>query len=389
MIGLPFGIRQSFGLFVLPVSLDLGWGRESFSLVIAVQALLNGLAAPFAAAISDKWGAARTVLAGGALYAIGLIVMSQALDPTTMMLGGGVLVGMGISACGMPILLSVAARIAPPEKRSLWLGIVTAGGTAGQLVIIPFVQSTIAEFGWRGTLMALALAFVLFVPLVRALRAHDGNSSNSHDEQSLSQTLRKARGHSGYLLLLTGFFVCGFQVQFVATHLPAFIEDQGFGKELAASALVVIALCNLFGAWTAGYLGGRYRKKNLLSAIYLARSALIVVFISLPITTFSVLVFSMVMGFIWLGTVPLTSGLIAQVFGPRYMATLYAIVYLSHQSGNFVGAWLGGRVFDATQSYHLVWWLAAGLGLVAAVLHAPIDDRPLARWMTSPRSGNA
>ncbi|MCP5152608.1 MAG: MFS transporter [Ectothiorhodospiraceae bacterium] len=379
IVGLAFGTRQSFGLFVIPISLDMGWGRESFSLVIAVQALLNGIAAPFAGAISDKWGSARTVLAGGALYAAGLAVMSQATSASTMMLGGGLLVGMGISACGMPVLLGAVARVAPAERRSLWLGIVTAGATAGQLAIIPLVQSRIATSGWSGALLTLAGAFALLLPLAACLRSADRQVTDRRGGQSLSEALAEARGHSGYLLLLLGFFVCGFQVQFVATHLPAYIQDQGLGEGLAASALMVIACFNMLGAWTAGYLGGLHRKKYLLSGIYLGRALAIVIFVVVGPTPLSVLVFCAVLGFIWLGTVPLTSGLIAQVFGPRYLSTLFAIVYLSHQAGNFVGAWVGGRVYDATGSYELVWWIAAALGVVAATLHAPIDDRPVAR----------
>ncbi len=378
-IALSFGSRQSFGLFVVPVSLDMQWGRETFSLVIAVQALLNGLAAPFAGAVADRWGAWRTVMAGGALYSGGLLILSQSVTPAGMMLGGGVLAGMGLSACGLPVLLSVVGRSAPPDRRSLWLGTVTAGATAGQLVIIPLAQYAVTAHGWVAALFALGLAVSLIVPLAACLGLAARRRGEERETQSLREALAEARTHSGYLLLTVGFFVCGFQVQFVASHLPAFVEDAGLGKELAATSLVVIAAFNMAGAWLAGLLGGRHRKKYLLTGIYLARTALIVVFVSLPVSELSVLAFSAIMGFIWLGTVPLTSGLIAQVFGARYMATLYAIVYLSHQLGNFAGAWVGGRVFDATGSYVGVWWMAAALGIVAAVLHAPIDDRPVAR----------
>jgi predicted MFS family arabinose efflux permease len=379
IVGLAFGIRQTFGLFVVPVSEGLGWGRESFSLVIAVQALLNGVAAPFAGALADRWGAGRTVLTGGVVYCTGLWLMSQSVTPVGMMVGGGLLAGMGLSACGMPILLSVVGRIAPEHKRSAWLGFVVAGATAGQLALIPLVQYAIAAHGWAAAMVALAVGGALVVPLAVGLMLAQRRRVQEPDSQSLGEALVEARGHSGYLLLTLGFFVCGFQVQFVASHLPASVEDAGLGKELAATTLVVIAFFNVFGAWLAGFLGGRQRKKHLLCGIYLARALLIVAFVSLPPSEVSVLVFSAIMGFLWLGTVPLTSGLIAQVFGPRYMATLYAIVYLSHQIGNFTGAWVGGRVFDATGSYAAVWWTAALLGVVAAVLHAPIDDRPVVR----------
>ncbi|MBF0277384.1 MAG: MFS transporter [SAR324 cluster bacterium] len=377
--GIAFGIRQSFGLFMLPMTLHLGWGRETLSLVFAIQALLNGFAAPFSGAIADKWGTGRTVLTGGFLYACGLLIMSQSTIPATMVLGGGLFIGMGISACGMPILLAAVGKIAPDEKRSQWLGAVTVGATAGQLVIIPAVQWTIAQEGWSATLIILSAFFLLFIPLSACFGIAGRQSIKKKSTQSLKEALAEAQGHRGYVLLTLGFFVCGFQVQFMATHLPAFIEDKGLGSELAASSLGVIAFFNMFGALIAGYLGGKFSKKYLLTSIYLARALTITLFISLPVTEFSVLAFSAIIGFIWLGTVPLTSGLVAQIFGLRYMATLFAIVYLSHQTGNFAGAWVGGIVFDATGSYHLVWWIAVGLGLVAALMHAPINDLPLER----------
>ncbi len=380
IVAIAFGARQSLGLFVLPISLDLDWTRETFSLVIAIQALMNGLAAPFAGAVADKWGTGRTVLGGGVLYAAGLAIMSQSTDPVSMTIGGGLLVGMGISACGMPVILAAVGKVAPENKRSLWLGIATAGATAGQLAIIPLAQWMIAQHGWSRALIVLSLCFIIFVPLVACIGIAGRRTTQRKSKQSLTQALGEARRHSGFLLLTAGFFVCGFQVQFVATHLPAFISDQGLGQQLAATALVVIAFFNMFGAWIAGYLGGRRRKTYLLTGIYLCRAVVIVLFISFPVTPYSVLAFSVAIGFLWLGTVPLTSGLIAQVFGPQYMATLYAIVFLSHQLGNFAGAWIGGRVFDATGSYDLVWWIAAALGFLAALLHAPIDDRPLERF---------
>lgn len=383
IVAIAFGTRQSFGLFMRPITLDLGWGRETLSLVIALQALLNGLAAPFAGAIADKWGTGRVVFTGSLFYAVGLVIMSQSSTPATMFFGGSLLIGMGISACGLPVMLAAAARFAPEEKRSLWLGIVTAGATAGQLIIIPGVQALITQQGWSTALWVLAIGFLFLLPLAVYLGAASRSSERQKDSQSLSDALLEAYRHRGYLLLTLGFFVCGFQVQFIATHFPAFIEDSGFSKQLAANSLVVIAFFNMAGAWYAGYLGGKGRKKYLLSSIYLVRMIAIVLFISLPMTEYSVLIFSATIGFFWLGTVPLTSGLIAQIFGARYMATLYAIVYLSHQAGNFSGAWVGGWIFDNAGNYDLVWWIAAGLGLVAALLHAPIDDRPVQRLSTA------
>ena len=388
IVGLAFGVRQSFGLFMRPVTLELGWGREALSLVFAIQALLNGFAAPFAGAISDKWGVGRTVAIGCACYGMGLVAMAYAGTPTTMIMGGGFLVGMGVSACGMPVLLGAVGKVAPEEKRSMWLGLVAVGATAGQLAIIPTTRILIAEYDWSIALMALSVCFVVGLPIAAWMGAATDRSvaakpkSNAR-AQNLTQALVEARGHTGFILLIIGFFVCGFQVQFVATHLPAFIEDQGFGSTFASNALITIAGFNMIGAWLAGYLGGRFRKKYLLTWIYLLRAIAIAIFMLVPISEVTILIFCGSIGLIWLGTIPLTSGIVAQVFGPRFMSTLFGIVFLSHQLGNFAGAWIGGYVFDATGSYTMVWWVAAGLGVLAAVFHVPIDDRPVARLVAA------
>ncbi len=379
ILAIAFGTRQSFGLLMLPITTELGWGRESLSLVFAVQALLNGFAAPFMGAVSDRWGTARTVAIGCLLYVAGLVAMAEATNPLSMYLGGGVLVGLGISACGLPVMLGAIGRAAPENKRSLWLGFATAGGTAGQILIIPGMQAVIEAADWRFALLILASIFALLIPVTLCFRAADRGRTPSGVGQKLSDALREAGGHRGYCLLVAGFFVCGFQVQFIVTHLPAYLTDGGLGLYFAGSALAVIAFFNMFRSWTAGYLGGLHRQKHLLIGIYLARAAIIAVFISVPLTETSAMIFAGMMGFIWLGTVPLTSGIVARVFGPRYMATLFGVVFLSHQLGNFAGAWIGGLVFDATGRYDAVWWMAIGLSLAAAALHAPIDDRPVAR----------
>jgi len=384
IVGLAFGVRQSFGLLMRPVTMELGWSRETLSLVFAIQAVLNGFMAPFAGAVSDKWGVGRTIAIGCGFYGAGLVIMAFSATPTVMILGGGVLVGMGVSACGMPVLLGAVGKVAPEEKRSTWLGLVAVGATAGQLAIIPVTQFLIANQGWSNALLVLAVCFVVGLPIAywmgkAADRTAAANAKSGGANQNLSQALVEARGHSGFILLTIGFFVCGFQVQFVATHLPAFIEDQGFGAGFASRALVTIAGFNMVGAWFAGYLGGRFRKKYLLTGIYLLRAAAITVFMLTPISETTILIFCGTIGLIWLGTVPLTSGIVAQVFGPPFMSTLFGIVFLSHQLGNFAGAWVGGVVFDATGSYEVVWWIAAGLGVLAAMFHVPIDDRPVAR----------
>lgn len=378
-VAMAFGIRQSFGLYMRPITLDLGWGREAFSLVIAVQALLNGLGAPFAGALSDRYGPGRVVFGGALLYALGLCLMAFSTSPTGMLIGGGVLVGLGVSGCGMPLLLGAVGRFAPEERRSAWFGLVTAGGTLGQLVVVPLSQWLIVDFGWSKALLVLAALSALMVVTAAVIRSVESGATEGRSTQSLREALTEARTHSGYVLLTLGFFVCGFQVQFIGAHLPAAIEDAGLGAELAATAIMVIALCNMAGAWYAGVLGGQFRKRTLLSGIYLLRAIVLAAFVLMPHTPTTVLMFSAAIGFIWLGTVPLTSGLVAQMFGPRYMSTLFAIVYLSHQLGNFAGAWAGGRIFDATGSYDIVWWIAAGLGLLAAFMHLVLDDRPVER----------
>lgn len=379
VVAIAAGIQQSFGLYMLPISTELGWGREVLSLALATQALMIGLATPFVAAIADKWGAPRVMAAGGLLYGIGVIVMSQSSTPASMFLGAGFLVGIAAATCGMPLVLSVVSRNVSAEKRSMWLGTVTACGTLGQFLVIPFSQQMIGRFGWSAALIALAFVATLIIPLAwTILRAGNGRAE-APSSQKLGEALLEARSHSGYVMLVVGFFVCGFQTRFIAAHLPAYLGDLNLTAGLAATALVVIAVFNGFGSWGFGYLGGRYRKKHLLCWLYGLRSVTIYLFITIPASPATVLIFAGVVGLLWLGTVPLTSGLVAQIFGTRYMATLFGIVFLSHQIGSFLGVWLGGRVFDATGSYQTIWFIAIGLGLAAVAVHALIDDTPVAR----------
>jgi len=389
IVCITFGTRQGFGLFLRPITLDLGWTREALAATFATQVLMIGLLAPVAGAVADRWSPGRAILLGGALFSAGLFVMAAAGTPQAMLAGGGLLAGAGLSACGLPLVLSVVGRVAPEERRSLWLGIATAAATLGQVVLVPITQQLIAALGWRGAVLALACLALLTLPLAGVIAASRHQGLSNRAEQSLAEALREARAHRGYLLLTLAFFVCGFHVQFIAIHLPAYIADQGLAPELAASALVMIALGNALGSWLSGWLGGWLRKKYLLSAIYLGRSLLFLAFISVPVSAASVLAFSGALGVLWLSTVPLTSGIVAQVFGPRYMATLFAIVYLSHQVGSFTGVWIGARIFDTTGSYDVVWWITIGLGLVAAAMHLPINDRPLARLAAAPPAGNA
>jgi predicted MFS family arabinose efflux permease len=375
---LGFGIRANFGLFLAPMSADLGWGREVFAFAIAIQNLMWGLGQPIAGMIADKFGTARVLAVGGLLYAVGIYGMSEATSPVMFHLTGGLLVGLGLSGTSFALVLAALGRVVPEKNRALALGIGTAAGSMGQFLLVPLGQAFIGAYGWSTALVLLAILAVVIIPLSTIFRGNAQTAPDA-DKQSMGQALGEASRHSGYLYLTAGFFVCGFHIAFIGTHLPAFITDQGLSAELGAQALAVLGLFNVFGAIMAGVLGNRYQKKNLLSLIYLSRAIAITLFILLPISPATVLFFSAAIGLTWLSTVPLTSGIVAQVFGPRYMATLFGFVFVSHQLGSFLGVWLGGKLFDQLGSYDVIWWLGIALGLFAALVHLPIDERPAAR----------
>ena len=373
------GTRQNFGLFLVPLSADLGWGRTEFSFAIAIQNLVLGLGAPFIAAIADKWGPIRVMAVTGAIYAAGVWLISVSTTPELMLLSAGLVVGLGAAGIGFSLPLALVGRVASETRRSLWLGITTAGASGGQFLFAPLSQGLISGYGWSQAIVIVSVIIAITIPLSLSLRSGAAESLSKQTPQSLSHALAEASGHRGYWLLVMGFFVCGFQVQFIGTHLPGFITDAGGSPWLAAWAMATIGLFNLVGTLGSGWLGGRFRKKYLLSLIYLMRAALFLVFLQIPVTEASVLIFGAVLGLLWLSTVPLTSGIVAQVFGARYMATLFSIVLLGHQLGSFCGAWLGGLFFDLTGSYDAAWWLAIALGVVAALIHWPINDKPINR----------
>ena len=373
---LSFGIRASFGLFLAPMSGDFGWGREVFALAIAVQNLLWGLFQPVAGAVADRYGSARVLAGGALLYAAGLFVMAGASTPGLLTLSTGVLIGIGISGASFAIVLAAFARLMPEDKRSWALGLGTAAGSAGQFFMVPLGQAFISAYGWSTALTLFGFLALAMVPLSTALT---GRSERGGAHQSAGGALNEAFKHPSYNLLTLGFFVCGFHVAFIQTHLPSYITDMGLDAGLAAWALAIVGGANIVGAFSAGYLGGRYSKKYLLSALYFARSVVIALFFLLPISAASVLIFAGAMGLLWLSTVPLTSGLVAQFFGTRHMAMLFGVVFLSHQIGSFLGVWLGGYVFDLTGSYDVVWWGNVALGLAAAAVHWPIREAPVAR----------
>ncbi|PPR09322.1 MAG: hypothetical protein CFH41_02634 [Alphaproteobacteria bacterium MarineAlpha11_Bin1] len=372
------GSRQSFGLFLEPISKDLNWGVTEFAIAIAAQNLVMGFAAPFTGALADRWMRPTTVITlAAALYAAGLALISVSVTPETMFLSAGLIVGIGASGVGLTLPLGIVGRIAPENSRTLWIGIVTAGGSAGQFTFALTSMGLIEGFGWSGGILGLAIIAFVSVPLAYSMRRAGDIAFSEPDKESLGGALKKASSHHGYWLLVMGFFVCGFQVQFVGTHLPKYLTDTGAGAWLATAAISVIGLFNLFGTIIAGWAGGKWRKRNLLGQLYLARGLLFLVFIYLPVNEITVLGFSAILGLLWLSTVPLTSGIVAQIFGPRYISTLFAIVFLSHQLGAFAGVYLGGLFYDVFGTYDAAWWLAIGLSAGAALIHWCIDDRPI------------
>ncbi|MDD9991979.1 MAG: MFS transporter [Rhodospirillales bacterium] len=371
------GLRSSFGLFLTPMSLDIGISRETFALAIAIQGLVWGISQPVFGALADRHGAVRVILLGTVIYVAGLLWMAWADGALGLHLSQGVLVALGISATGFAVVLGPVGRAVPPEKRSMALGIAAAGGSFGQFALAPVGGALIDGVGWSVALIAYCGIAAMMVPCLVGMRGSHTPSEGS--AQTLSEALVEARAHSGFWLLCGGFFVCGFHVYFIATHLPPFLTDAGLAPMMGATAIAVIGLGNIVGTFAAGWLGDRHRKKYVLSFFYLGRAAVLGMFLVVPVTEASVLVFSALMGLLWLGTVPLTSGLVAQIFGPRYLGALFGIVFFSHQLGSFLGAWLGGYVYDTTGSYDAVWMAAVALGVAAAVLHWPIRDRPLVR----------
>ncbi len=377
VLALSNGLRSSFGLFVTPMSLDLAVSREIFALAIAIQSIVWGISQPVFGALADRHGAIKIVIAGTVIYIGGLLWMALAEDALGLHMGAGVLIGLGISATGFAVVLGPVGRAVPPARRSMALGIASAGGSFGQFAIAPISGTLLGGFGWSATLLVYVAFAALMVPCLIGMRGHHAPPEAS--TQTLREALREAHGHSGFWLLCGGFFVCGFHVYFIALHLPPFLTDAGLAPMLGATAIGVIGLGNVVGTFAAGWLGGRHRKKHVLALFYLARALVIGGFVAVPLSEVSVLVFAALIGLLWLGTVPLTSGLVAEIFGPRYLGALFGIVFLSHQVGSFLGAWLGGYVFDLTGSYDAVWLTAVGLGVVAAALHWPIADSPLVR----------
>ena len=378
------GLRSNSGLWLQPMTMANGWSRETFSLAIAMQNIMWGFGGPVFGAIADKFGAGRSLVAGSLLLAAGFYGMSQATTSAELVGSAGALVGFGISGCAYGIVLSVFARHVRPEKRSLVMGIGTAAGSMGQFVMLPVGQAWISHFGWQQALVFQGLLALLIIPLASALSGRNPQSTPAGQaEQSVGGALADAGRDMSFHLLFWGYFTCGFQVVFIGLHLPSYVVDQGLSPTLGASAIAVVGLFNIIGSFTSGWLGGRYSKKYLLSGLYLARSLVIAAFVFMPLSTFSVYLFAAGMGLLWLSTVPLTQGLVGQIYGLRYMGTLSGVVFFGHQIGSFLGAWLGGKIYDATGSYQIAWWLMIASGVYAALMHLPIRERPLAERRAS------
>ncbi|HEX8963886.1 MAG TPA: MFS transporter [Rhodocyclaceae bacterium] len=372
------GARHGFGLFLQPMSADHGWGREVFAFALALQNLMWGAAQPFAGLIADRWGAGRVLFGGAVLYVAGLVWMAHAASGAELALSSGVLIGIGLSGTTFSIVYGVLGRIYPPQQRTMALGIAGAAGSFGQFAMLPGTQALISGFGWQTALLVLAGAAALMAPL-SAVLAEPDRSHAHHHKQPVREAIAEAASHRGFWLLTFGYFVCGFQVVFIGVHLPAYLADHGLPGNVGVVCLALIGFFNIIGTYGAGWLGQHRSKKHLLAFIYVARSAIIVAFLAAPLTPVSAYAFACAIGTLWLATVPLTNGIIAQVFGVHYLSMLGGFVFFSHQIGSFLGAWLGGVLFDRTGSYDVVWGASIVLGLVAMAINLPIDQRPLAR----------
>ncbi|WCD78679.1 MFS transporter [Pseudomonas sp. TUM22785] len=377
ILALSLGIRHGFGLFLAPMSAEFGWGREVFAFAIALQNLIWGLAQPVTGAIADRFGAMKTVVIGGVLYAVGLVLMGYSHSPMGLSLSAGLLIGIGLSGTSFSVILGVVGRAVPPEKRSMAMGIAAAAGSFGQFAMLPGTLGLIGWLGWSSALLALGLLVALIVPLAGMLK--DQPLPVAAHEQTLGEALREACGHSGFWLLALGFFVCGFQVVFIGVHLPAYLVDQHLPAQVGTTVLALVGLFNVFGTYIAGWLGGRLSKPRLLTVLYLLRAVVIVAFVYSPLSIWSAYAFGIAMGLLWLSTVPLTNGTVATLFGVRNLSMLGGIVFLFHQLGAFLGGWLGGYLYDHTGSYDMVWQISILLSLMAAALNWPVRERPVAR----------
>ncbi len=380
IVTLSMGVRHGFGLWLQPITQAQNWTRETFSFALAIQNLSWGVFGIFAGMLADRFGAFRVLMGGSVLYGLGLAGMALSTTPLTFALTAGVLIGAAQAGTTYAVVYGVIGRQLPAEKRSWAMGVAAAAGSFGQFLMVPVEGLLISGLGWQQALLVLGVSVLLIVPLARGLREPGfGGGVAPIRQQSIAEALREAFRYPSFQLLMAGYFVCGFQVVFIGVHMPSYLKDKGLSPQVASYALALIGLFNVVGTYVAGVLGQKLAKRKILAFIYLARAITISVFLLVPLSPWSVYIFSAVMGMLWLSTVPPTNAAVAQIFGVAHMSMLSGFVFFSHQIGSFMGVWLGGYVYDRTGSYDLVWYIAIALGVVAALLNLPVKEHPIAR----------
>jgi predicted MFS family arabinose efflux permease len=383
IVTLSMGIRHGFGLWLQPITMERGWTRETFAFAIAIQNLAWGLSGPVAGMLADRFGAFRVLLGGSVLYAAGLVLMALATSGLAFTGSAGLLLGMAQSGTTYAVIYGVIARNVAPEKRSWAMGVAAAAGSFGQFLMVPMESWLISHWGWQDALFVLGCAALAIVPLALGMR-EPVQAAAAGPRQSVGAAVREAFAYPSFALLMAGYFVCGFQVVFIGVHMPSYLRDHGLPPQVATTALALIGLFNVIGTYGAGVLGQRMAKRHILAGIYLLRSVVIVLFLWAPLTPWSVYLFAATMGVLWLSTVPPTNAIVAQIFGVQYMGMLGGFVFLGHQLGSFMGVWLGGKLYDSTGSYDVVWWIAVALGVFAALINLPVRESAIPRPQAVP-----
>ena len=383
VVTMSMGIRHGFGLWLQPITMDRGWTRETFAFALAVQNLTWGLAGPFAGGLADRFGAFRVLVVGGLLYGLGLALMAVTTTGLAFMGSAGVVLGLAQSGTTYAIVYGVIARQVAPEKRSWAMGVTAAAGSFGQFLMVPVESNLINGLGWDNALFVLGAMALVILPLAFGLREPPAATFSGH-KQSVRSALAEAFAYPSFRLLMAGYFVCGFQLAFIGMHMPSYLKDKGLSPTVATGALMLIGLFNVFGTYAAGTLGQRVPKRYILATIYALRGLSIVAFVTLPLSPASVYVFAAMMGLLWLSTVPATNAIVAQIFGVQYMSMLGGLVFLSHQVGSFLGVWLGGKLYDATGSYNIMWWIAIALSAFAALVNLPVREGAIVRPVAQP-----
>ena len=380
IVTLSMGIRHGFGLWLQPITQAQGWGREEFAFAMAIQNISWGFMGIFAGMVADKFGAFRVIVLGALIYGAGLFGMAWATDPWVFALFTGVIIGTAQAGTTYAVIYGVIGRNVPAERRSWAMGVAAAAGSFGQFLMVPIEGLLISQMGWQTALVILSAAALLIIPLAWGLREPALNAPGQvKRDQTIGQALKEAFKYPSFQLLMAGYFVCGFQIVFIGVHMPSYLKDHGLAPQVASYALALIGLFNVFGTYIAGTLGQKMAKKNILAFIYAARSAAIVLFLWAPLTSTSVYIFSSVMGLLWLSTVPPTNAAVAQIFGVSHLSMLSGFIFFSHQIGSFMGVWLGGYLYDKTGSYDIVWYIAIGLGVAAALINLPVKEAAIER----------